>query len=1058
MVDALAVRLLGPVRLVTTAGAEMGFRGHAARVLASLALHPDRVWSSDDLAGRLWPTGPPPTARTAVQGHVSRLRRSLATVDGVVIESAPGGYVLRARPAAVDALLFAQLCDEATSAEQAGLGPAATADLLAAALDLWSGDALADLRDDPHLGPEAQALDDQRRDAEERHASALVEAGHLDRAVALLAGLVNDEPLRERRWALLMTALTRAGRQADALRAYRRASQVLVERTGLDPGPELRRLETAILLQDPSLDAARWQPAPGTAPAPLTGLVGREGEQAAVTRRLGAARLVTIVGPGGVGKTTLAVTVGAAQQPTYTDGVVVVDLAAGGAADVGPAIASAVGAAPGPGDPAGEDDPLARAVTALARRHVLVVLDNCEHVLAEAAQTALALLQAGPALRVLATSQVPLGVAGEAVLVLGPLAVPHAGAPVATVQASPAAELLSRRLDELGSPITADDDWSHAGTIVRALDGLPLAIEIVAASARVEPLASLAGHLEADTSGLLDAEPPVGAGRRRLGAALDAAVARLDGPAREVYALASVFPAGFDASAAAAVAGIGANDARALIARLADASLVVLDGPKRTRARLLQPVRAHAAARLDPHEDAAARDRLASWCLTLAQGLDQNLHSPAQAEVIDRFVTELPLFRSVLRRLIDTGRIAMAADLFRSLVSCWGDSPAGPEAPEWADELMARADQLGPARRARLEISTVHAQFAFELMAAKLPLATRALARADAAGDAFTAAAARVQMAIGLGWRGVDMDRAAALLDRARTAFTDLGERHWAATTLEFQGLLALRRLDLVAGIAVLEAAAAEHRAVGGPGEVAHALMFIGYARRAIGDLTGALRAFDEARRLVSETRVSTWLRSTVGAGHAALALGDAEAATEAFRLAHDRAVEVGDRRAAGTALVGMASLARRAGDDQRCIALLQAATGEALGGGDPTDAVTAAGMLAEMLLARDAVEEAAVLLGATAEVADELRVRIDFGLAYDAGPVRAAVAERLGQARMDDLAGDGLAIGLEAQVRRAADQLLDSRADRGAPLRLVEGGVEIRIGGPYQQASAPHR
>jgi len=153
-----------------------------------------------------------------------------------------------------------------------------------------------------------------------------------------------------------------------------------------------------------------------------------------------------------------------------------------------------------------------------------------------------------------------------------------------------------------------------------------------------------------------------------------------------------------------------------------------------------------------------------------------------------------------------------------------------------------------------------------------------------------------------------------------------------------------------------------------------------------------------------------------------------------------------------------MASLARRAGDEQRCVALLQAATGEALGGGDPTDAVTAAGMLAEMLLARDAVDEAAVLLGATAEVADELRVRIDFGLAYDAGPVRAAVAERLGEHRTADLAGDGLAIGLAAQVRRAADQLLERRADRGAPLRLVEGGVEIRIGGVARPARAPRR
>ncbi len=254
-----------------------------------------------------------------------------------------------------------------------------------------------------------------------------------------------------------------------------------------------------------------------------------------------------------------------------------------------------MGAPAGPGD-----DPLGRAVAGLARRNVLVVLDNCEHVAPAAARAALALLHAGPGVRVLATSQVALGVVGEAVIVLGPLAVPPEGAPAAAVRASPAGELLGRRLDDLGCPVADDAGWADAGAIVRALDGLPLAIEIVAASARVEPLAALAGRLAADTSAVLTAEPPVGAGRRRLGAALDAAVARLDAGGRDLYALASVFPAGFDASAAAAVAGIGIDEARGLVARLADASLVVLDGPERARARLLQPVRAHAAARLDP--------------------------------------------------------------------------------------------------------------------------------------------------------------------------------------------------------------------------------------------------------------------------------------------------------------------------------------------------------------------------------------------------------------------------------------------------------------------------
>ena len=700
MADGPAVRLLGPVRLVTGSGKEVAFRGHVARLLAWLALQPDRAWPVDDLAARLWPDGPPPTARTAIQGHVSRLRRTLTTVDGVAIESTGGGYTLRARPGGVDVHRFTALCDEAAVAERDGLG-AAAADLLAAALDLWSGDALGDLRSDPLLGPEGRALDDQRRDAEERLAQALVDAGRLDRALALLGRLVNDDPLRERRWALLMTALARAGRQADALRAYRQAAATLVERTGLDPGPELQRLETAILLQDPALDAARWQPAPGTAPAPLTGLVGRDDERAAVVRRLRAARLVTVVGPGGVGKTTLAVDVGAGELGAYTDGVVVVDLAPAGADTVDAAIASAVGAAGGrnAAAPAPEgEEPLARAVAALARRHVLVVLDNCEHVAPAAARAVLALLRAGPGLRVLATSQVPLGVAGEAVVVLGPLAVPPEGADAETVRRSPAVELLARRLDDLGCPLAGEADWRDAATIVRALDGLPLALEIVAASARVEALGALARRLAADSSAVLATDPPVGAGRRRLGAALDAAVDRLDPDAAELYALASIFPAGFDVSAAAAVSGLDEREARAVVARLADASLVVLDGRERSRARLLQPVRAHAAARLGPERRSEAEDRLTEWCLALAEGLDRSLHTPKQADVIDRFVTELPLFRTVLRRLLDAGdpaAVASAGRLFVALTPCWADSPAGPEAAVWARRAA------GPVRRPR---------------------------------------------------------------------------------------------------------------------------------------------------------------------------------------------------------------------------------------------------------------------------------------------------------------------------------------------------------------------
>jgi DNA-binding SARP family transcriptional activator len=999
-------------------------RGHAAHLLALLALQPDRALSADELAGRLWPAGAPPTARTALQGHVSRLRRLLPAGGPVRIETVPGGYALRRDepgdgPAAIDLDEARAHVDRAAAARAAGQ-PVDAAVVLGTALSLWRGPALSDLRDvDPALAAEAATLDDERRAAEEALADALTAAGDLDRAVALLGRLVNEEPLRERRWALLMTALTRAGRQTDALRAYRQAAALLADRTGLEPGHELRRLETAILLQDPTLDAARWQPAPGSRPAPLAPLVGRDDERATVAARLESHRVVSVVGPGGVGKTALAVDAAAAVADRFSEGVVVVDLAAGGGDGVATALAAAVGAPPVEGG-----DPLARAVELVAGREALVVLDGCEQAREDAAAVAVALLRAAPLLRVLATGPAPLGVPGEAVIPLGPLTLPRPGAGAEEIRDAPAVALLVRRLDEQGVPVTEAADWATVGAIATALDGLPLALEVAAAGARAEPLEAVARRFADDSSAVLEADRPAGASGRSLGAALDAAVARLAPGARRLYPALSVFPGSLDASGAAGVAGVGEAAAHGGLRHLAEASLVQRE-PGGHRYRLLRPVRAHAAARLGPDGTRAAHERLVSWCTTLAAELEVAARGSDESAAVERFVAELPTVRSVLRRLIDAADIGRAAALFERLVLTWIDSPASPEALVWAEDLLAHADRLEPGPRARLEVATVHAQYAFELIAAKLDLAEKALRRAEEAGDHFAVAAAQVQVAIGLGWRNTDVDRAAALIDAARAGMHDIDEPHWAAIALEIRGLLALRRLDIPGGIATLEQAAAEHRRHGRPTDVAHALTFIGYARRAVGDLSGARRAFDEAARALEGTRVGTWLRATVGSAHAALALGDLAGAADGFRAAHDRAVEIGDRRIVGTALAGLAATARAEGDDDRCVALLLATADAALGGGDPTDAVSAAGILGEMLLAGGAADEAAVLLGAASLVRDEVGVRVDFGLVHDLEPLRAALVERLGAQRTVDLAGDGRVIGLPAAVRRAGERLL---------------------------------
>jgi predicted ATPase/DNA-binding SARP family transcriptional activator len=1012
----LAVRLLGPVVLAGPSRCEDGevaLRGHAARLVALLALD-DRSRSVDELADLLWPAGPPATARTVIHGVISRLRRHLPADGAVHIATVPDGYRLQAAdddPASspVDVRRFRALVERAPAPDGEAEARRAAADL-GAALALWNGPALGGVRDDPMLRPQADALDGERRGAETALAEALVHAHDLDRALALLGRLVTDEPLEERRWALLMVALTRAGRQADALRAYRRAAAELAERTGLQPGPELRRLETAVLLQDPSLEAPRWRPGPAALPLSLTTVVGRDADRRGVIDRLSKARVVTLVGPGGVGKTTLAHDVAAAVAADMGDGAVVVDLGPLAASDVAPAIATTVA---GP-SPAGTDaDPLERAADAVSRRELLVVLNGCEHVRQPAAAAILALASAGRGVRVLATSLAPLDVAGEVVVPLEPLG-PDA-----------AAELLAQRLDQLGVPV-GDADRQHVEAIAGCLDGLPLAIEVAAAMARFEPLDVLAQRLGQDASPVLDAMPPTGTGRRPLRAALDAACERLDDETARIYACLGAFPATFDAEAAAAAAAVTPADAAAALVRLTDASLVVVDSADRQRSRLLEPVRAHARARLTSEELGAAERRIAGWAAALADELDLVARSRDQARAVARLDAELPTLRFVLRQHLDAGEIGAAGLLFAHLVLCWVDSAHHAEAMRWADELLARADELEPGLRARVEVAAVHAQYAFELIAARLDVAEGAVRHAREAGDAFSEAAAMAQVGIGLGWLNTDLDRAAGLLETARSALLAQGEAYWAALVLELSGLLALRRLDVAGGIATLEAAVTEYHRHGGPADVAHALTFMGYAQRAVGELRRARRAFDEAARVLGPVRVGTWLRAVVGSAHASLAIGDHEVAEQTFRTAHDRAVEVGDQRIVGTALAGLAGAARARGDVERSIALFDAAADAALAGGDPTDAVTAAGVLGELLAERGDPEEAAVLLGASELVDDQVRVRVDFGLVHDPAPLRAELVERLGERAVTSLGRDGRVIGLRPALRRAVERLLD--------------------------------
>src|SRR5690606_11647921 len=311
--------------------------------------------------------------------------------------------------------------------------------------------------------------------------------------------------------------------------------------------------------------------------------------------------------------------------------------------------------------------------------------------------------------------------------------IPPPGAGPEDVRRSPAGALLARRLDEQGHPVLDDGGWQAVGELARALDGVPLALEIAAAAARTETVERLAGRLSVDAAAVLDTAIRRPGRPGSLRAVLDAAVAHQSPATVRLFAATGVIPGGFTAELAAAVAGVDHPAASAALRTLAEASLVVTDG---SRIRLLQPVRAYARELLDPDDERAALDRLARWCIAEAHLIDDEIHGPGQDAAVDRFLAHLPPMPAWPRHLLHRGRVADAAETFQALASCWSGSPRAAEAPAWGDELLRHAGELPPGPRARLCLGVVRCEVAFDRIAARLPVAEQALADAEQAGDA----------------------------------------------------------------------------------------------------------------------------------------------------------------------------------------------------------------------------------------------------------------------------------------------------------------------------------
>ena len=582
----IRVDVLGPVT-VTVDGAQRPLTARRQRaVLACLALHPGEALSADRLLEEIWGDELPETGRAAVPFQIARLRSVLEpdrVGEGTLIVTSTAGYSLETDPEQVDALRFEQLV--ARARELLAPDPAGCEELVVEALELWRGHPFADLGAEPFVEPECRHLAQLHVLARRTLAEARIELGRAVEVIDDLERLVDELPFDESLVGLLMTALHRSGRAADALRAYGELRRRLSEELGIDPSDELQCLEFD-LLSNGTRPPRHTSGRPPSVPAAVSSFVGRDQELAGIEHWLSVTRLVTICGFGGLGKTRLAQEI-ARRIDGFADGVWYVDLTR---ITDGTMLADSIIAAGGSRIPA-DRDPVDFLVSTLADREVLVVLDNCENLIDGVAVLVARILPSAPGVRVLATSRVSLGVEDESVWTLRPL------------DAASSLDLFLMRAQLARSGFVIDDSNRVAvEQLVGRLDGIPLAIEIAAARLAALGVVELDEYLD-DRLLTRDGRD---ADRRQhsIHEVLDWSYHLLDEADRVLLRRLSVCVGGFDLDAVTAIGGTGPTPDRFdRLGRLAEASLVVFEsGHDTARYRILEPIRDYALSKLDAHE------------------------------------------------------------------------------------------------------------------------------------------------------------------------------------------------------------------------------------------------------------------------------------------------------------------------------------------------------------------------------------------------------------------------------------------------------------------------
>ncbi len=672
-------RILGPLQVEDGSG-PVPIGGPKPRTaLAALLVARGDVVPADRLVAALWGDDPPAGATTALRSYLSRLRGVLA--GGADLRHRPPGYCLSLDGATLDAAEFERLMAAARAAGAAGDHAGAVADL-DAALALWRGDALAEFADADFAAAEAGRLTELRTAGREERAEALLEQGRAAEALPELEALVRRHPSRERPAVALMRALYATGRQADALAAYHDLRGRLDDELGVEPAAPARALYQRILAHDPALApaAARSGPA-GNLPRRVSSFVGRDREVERVLAVLRAGPLVTLTGVGGAGKSRLAVELAARDRTRFADGAWLCELAALPAGSpVGHAVAAALRIQQRAGLSIEQS-----VIDYLRGRALLLVLDNCEHVLAPAARLVAEIAARCPRVVVLATSREPLGVDGEQVWPVPPL-------PVADATA-----LFVQRARAVAPGFELDEAAAGAvAAICARLDGLPLGIELAAARMRVMSPTEVARRLE-DTPLLGGGRGPV-ARHQSLASAIEWSYRLLPPPEQRLFRAMSVFAGGADLPGVLRVADPAADEDDVVdrLTRLVDRSMVVARSAVRTRYRVLETLRAYGRSGAVAEGSAAELARRhAGYYAELAERAGAGLQGPDERAWVEQALPDFDNMRAAYVQARADGDGGLALRLVAALPELI-NLRLSYEVSDWAESMLDRADPGDP--------------------------------------------------------------------------------------------------------------------------------------------------------------------------------------------------------------------------------------------------------------------------------------------------------------------------------------------------------------------------